>query len=790
MLRENWEGEGLPPIELASEEHALSHLRKAPAPLFGELCAYYEEGERLHFIVYRDSISHLDVEERHLYVAGDFNGWGKAIGNDYWRLQRARACGRDCYRADFPLHEVCKGEVQKFKFVTADSQWLEVDTLAPNACVEADGIVNYELHTRRTGRHCFLFNAGDPYAISSQYAVLWNDNGASQEEPILPGLFFYQLGTDLPLGARVEGGRTIFRLFAPRARHVSVEYWRDLKKEPTYVTMKRAEATTWEAVVREDLHGAYYYFIVDGLAQKSTRFDPEMRLLDPYALACVSEKGPGIVWDHRKLPSLPVKPFEPPSWQDLVIMETHVRDLLRHAPLKLKEEERLGFSGLAKWVRSKGNYLETMGVNCVELQPVQQFDSPCREDYHWGYMTTNYFCPCAWYGRRPEKGTQIEEFADLVAAFHEGGIAVVLDVVYNHVGVPPFLEFIDKEYYLDIDKNGELVNWSGCGNTTRASAAMMLDLIIKSLTHLVEVYDVDGFRFDLGELLGVSALVEIERALKAVKPGVILIVEPWSFRGHIARDLKHTGLAFWNDGFRDFLVDYVKGQGNAEGIRYYMAGSLGHLTSFPAQSVNYVESHDDFCWIDRITEQSNHDGRNPTHHDRARSHLMVAILMSSLGIPMLSAGQDYLRSKHGHHNTYLMGDVNALDYKAIERQRDTHDYFRGWIALRQSLLGKLFRLFERPSEQFFRFFGTHDLSAVVTLYNADFRLGPQRLLFAVNPHADATAKIHTDEHHAQNWCCVADTWRVNPEGLHNEFFQGHQMVLPPLSCALWVERQP
>jgi pullulanase len=131
-------------------------------------------------------------------------------------------------------------------------------------------------------------------------------------------------------------------------------------------------------------------------------------------------------------------------------------------------------------------------------------------------------------------------------------MAVLLDVVFNHVGEPAHLMFIDKLYYFEQDASGQLANWSGCGNDLRAGAAMSKRLIIDSCTHLIRAYGVDGFRFDLAELLGVEVLKEIEVALKTVKPDLILIAEPWSFRGHIAAGLRDTGWASWNDGYRDF----------------------------------------------------------------------------------------------------------------------------------------------------------------------------------------------------------------------------------------------
>jgi pullulanase/glycogen debranching enzyme len=313
-------------------------------------------------------------------------------------------------------------------------------------------------------------------------------------------------------------------------------------------------------------------------------------------------------------------------------------------------------------------------------------------------------------------------------------------------------------------------------------------LIIDSLSHLVETFDVDGFRFDLAELIGTRVLAEIESALKRVKPSIVLIAEPWSFRGHIALELKSTGFASWNDGYRNFLCDYVLGHGNQDGLRYFMNGSLTHLAAWPAQSVNYVESHDDRCWIDKITENPDHQGQFPTPNDRRRTHLMVAILMSSFGIPMLSAGQDFLRTKCGVHNSYRSGDINALDYHRLLAFSGSHEYFRRWIRFRLSERGALLRLGSRPSDGFVHFFGADHGSALAMLLNADYSRGQQRLLFAVNPH-HTTIHIGLGDLKAADWRQLADHERFEPNGLECAFlpWSGSRLELPPLTCGLWEQ---
>lgn len=596
------------------------------------------------------------------------------------------------------------------------------------------------------------------------------------------------LGSDRRLGAYPSGDSTVFRLFAPRASVVRVFFFRHLDSpEPKVQRLSRLDDGVWEASYPANLHGWYYYYCVDSLTRDAaSHFDGNFRILDPYAIATVGPGGPGIIWDRQRL-KRPALPFQPPYWHDLVVLEAHVRDLVRYAPLPLEDEERLGFTGLQKWVEAEGSYLRSLGINAVELQPVQQFGGyDSRDDYHWGYMPVNFFSPESSYALVPELGSQVEEFQSLVAAFHRQSIAVIMDVVYNHFGDPNHLLFIDKHYYFQLDENGNLTNWSGCGNDLRCDTPMGRRLIIESLSHFIETYDIDGFRFDLAELIGVEVLREIETALKRIKPSVVLIAEPWSFRGHIALALKATGFASWNDGYREFLRDYVMGQGNQEGLRYFMAGSLDHLSAWPAQSVNYVESHDDLCWIDKITENPHHRGDHPTANDRRRTHLMLAVLMCSLGMPMLSAGQDTLRTKRGIANSYCAPDENAIDYHRLLVFSGSHDYFRRWIRFRLSEQGKLLRLDSPPSAGYLCYFGAARGSAMAVLLNADHSQGVHQLLFAINPHHEPV-HLSLQNVDLSAWRQLADHERFAARGLSSARFPcvGGRLELPPLSCGLW-----
>jgi pullulanase/glycogen debranching enzyme len=267
---------------------------------------------------------------------------------------------------------------------------------------------------------------------------------------------------------------------------------------------------------------------------------------------------------------------------------------------------------------------------------------------------------------------------------------------------------------------------------------------------------------------------------------VVLIAEPWSFRGHIARELQTTGFASWNDGYRSFLQEYVRGGGTCEQYEHYVTGSPGSFASWPAQTVNYTESHDDKTWIDTITENADGNGQQPTLNDCRRTHLMCAILMTSIGVPMLAAGQDFMRSKKGARNTFQRGDLNALDYRRMYRFPGTHAYFADWIAFRRSGRGRLFRQFSRPGEGFFRFSFAANSTAVVTIYNADRSQGSLRLLFAVNPTLQDVEIPLADTARA-GWRQLADHDRFFRAGDHEPARSVEETVfVPALGCGLWM----
>jgi pullulanase/glycogen debranching enzyme len=786
-LSRDWPEAALPPLSLGPGGPEFVELARVPDHTFGCESGFFVNAFReIFFFLQLAHHPEIDPVTTAVYLAGDFNGWQNAVGNPDWRLLPASLDGERVLLFAAHAERFFTQPPQRFKFVTGEHRWLPVPSQAVNAVRDDLGNYNYLVDPARTGRHLFRFKTAAPIELTEALAVRWTDDPGAEPVPLRPGNFFFQLKSHVPLGAVVGDDETTFRLFAPRAREVFLHVTDKLKQVEAAASyaMDRRSDGAWEARLDGNLDGWYYWYTLDGPRNCYGLFDSEQRVLDPYALAAVGRDGPGIVIDRRKLAPAD-RGFRTPAWQDLVIAEAHVRDLAALSPIKLTAKERMGFTGLRKWLESPDFHLGRLGVNAVELQPVQEFDAETPAEYHWGYMSVNWFAPSSSYALEPARASQIRELQEVVAAFHRRGIAVLFDVVYNHVGVPPHLMHVDKLYYFEQDSAGTLANWSGCGNDLRCRAAMSRRLIIDSLTHLIEVYGVDGFRFDLAELIGVEVLREIETALKRVKADVVLIAEPWSFRGHIAQDLRPTGFASWNDGYRNFLRDYVRGGGTREQFEYFLKGSPGFFASWPAQTVNYTESHDDTTWIDTITENAGGDGQQPTLNDCRRTRLMCAILMASIGIPMLAAGQDFLRSKQGVKNTYQRGDLNALDYRRWYRFPSTHAYFADWIAFRRSERGRLLRQYSRPGDGFFQFFFAAESTAAAVIYNADQSQGSLRLLFAVNPTV-RDLEIPVGEIASAGWSQIADHERFFSAGGHDPARPVEEsLFVPALGCGLW-----
>ena len=558
--------------------------------------------------------------------------------------------------------------------------------------------------------------------------------------------------TVLALGVTQSSSGTSFACYAPNVERVEV---RVFKGEKNFIfPLNFAEGGFWQTTVGKDFTGYAYLFRV---------WAPELKeLVDPYAFQLKTPCGSGIITD--------LKPpeddgFKVPELKDLIISEVHALDLVAYTSIPKNQSIFLQLKAFF----SQPNPIEDLGINAVEFMPLTEFDASSPNMYAWGYMPAHYFALSGTYGTP-------REFQALVQTLHARGLAVILDVVYNHAGKMNDLLRWDEKAYFRHDIDGTRTNCSGCDNDLRTEHPFVQKLIVDSLLHFLKFYRVDGFRFDLAELLNVDILRKIETHLRAYKKDVILIAEPWSFRGHIAHQLRDTTWACWNDRFRESIYHYVEGNVPAEELAYVMSGCVPDPFENAFQSVNYTESHDDYAWADRLS--------GDVETVRRKTHMMFMILMLSSGVPMIAEGQDFLRSKHHARNTYNRGGLNLLDWEVLKKNEATHRYVKNLLKLRASDIGKLFKS-EQPTQTYKRLFRVDKGSTVGILFNADGSKGKQRVLLTVNPHP---FKVNFDCNNldTQNFHQIADT---------NQFFTDKTRFLPqmlslePFSCALFIRER-
>ncbi len=758
-------------------------ISRARGKDFARYSSYYICDGEIHFLLDNQNFSNVRaVENAEYYVCGDFNGWEKAVGNPKWKLKSV-SDGNFARALTVPLSQVAlKRRVGYFKFAGIDGRWLEPRATLPNFERDKLGNSNLRLSLDKSGMHVFVIEFEGIVPLSQPVKISFPQLGVESETN--PSQLLLQCKSDAPLGAHFVDGKTCFSIFAPRATN-AILLWKYREEEVLHVVeASTADTLVWTAKVDGDLSGARYFWSIDGINRDmSSDFDKRVKVADPYANAMDSSSGFSIVKFDSHLP-VAQDDFTPPSWHNLLIAETHLRDVLAQAKADLSPDERLTFAGLTKWLKSKDCYLRQIGANCVELQPIQEFTAEKKSDYEWGYMPVNWFAPASSYASNPEDATQNDEFAELVKAFHKAGIAVILDVVYNHVGEPNYLVKADKSYYFETNLTDHLMNFSGCGNDFRCSAPMARRMIIDSLKKLVVNYGVDGFRFDLAELIGLSTLKEIEVEMKKIKPSIILIAEPWSFRGHIASALKDTGYASWNDGFREFMLSYARGTGDFDGFKYFIGGSKDTVR-FAAQTVNYLESHDDKCLFDRITALYEH----PSRDDIRRYKMAYALIFMSLGIPMVAEGFDLVRTKRGKNNTYKDGAANELDYSRAMRFTGTCQWLRDFAKFRLSEYAAALRIDGEIPEGWIEFFRAHESNASAALFNARGEWNAPKIFVAFNP-TGSSMSFKVGEDFAQNFKQIADIDRFDLSGLRNPIspIENGILTLQRVSMSLWIEK--
>jgi isoamylase len=491
----------------------------------------------------------------------------------------------------------------------------------------------------------------------------------------------------------------------------------------------------------------YYAYSVSGQTLPELHsFDPQKVLLDPYAKCIFFPPGfdrqlamrEGSNAGHAPLGALMAHraSFDwsgdrsPMHESDAIIYELHVRGFTRNPNSGVDSSHAGTYAGLME----KIPYLKDLGITIVELMPVCQRD-PQEVDY-WGYMPLNFFAPHAQYAGSREEDQQHIEFSNMVKAFHQAGIGVVLDVVYNHTcegdhrGPIYCFKGIDSAayYMLSSDPTEPYANYSGTGNTLNFGQAHVRKMVMDSLRYWKREMHIDGFRFDLASVFSRNADGSIngeapifsEIAADPELSQLHLIAEPWDTDTYqLGRGFPGLTWLQWNGRFRDDLRRFVKGDPGM--VPDLMRRLYGSDDLFPDnrpdayhafQSVNFIASHDGFTLYDLVAYNNKHneanghnntDGMNSNYSwncgqegDEGAPESVLALrrkqvknfcclLMLSNGTPMFRAGDEFLNTQFGNNNPYNQdNETGWLDWSQLQKNADIFRFFKNMISFRKS----------------------------------------------------------------------------------------------------------
>lgn len=509
--------------------------------------------------------------------------------------------------------------------------------------------------------------------------------------------------------------------------------------------LHRMKSGVWHTTTKSLRPGVRYALRVDGPDGPTHAFDRQNLLLDPYArgLARTADgdwrsyvQDDAFDWGGVQKPRV--------ALDHTVLYEAHVKGLTKLSP-ELPEELRGTYAGLAH--PSTIDYLKDLGVTTIELLPVHQHVSEQRLQNqglinYWGYNTLNFFTPHAAYATRDAQfggtGAVLREFKGMVKLLHEAGLEVVLDVVYNHTaeegreGPTTSFRGIDGATYYRQQADGTYIDTTGCGNTIDFSQPVAQRLVLDSLRYWANEVQVDGFRFDLMATLGRNGGAEFDREhplLRAILDdpalqGVKMISEPWDVgMGGWQVGNFPNGYHEWNDGFRDrarafWLTDVgaAREHGTApEGIGSLARRITGSAHVFahergPLASVNFITAHDGFTVADLTAYNGKHNigngenNRDGTDNNRsynfgvegltddlvittarrkAMRNLMATLILSA-GMPMITAGDEVGRSQRGNNNAYCHdSELTWLDWRFEGWQHDLRRVVQRLLQLRR-----------------------------------------------------------------------------------------------------------
>jgi len=528
------------------------------------------------------------------------------------------------------------------------------------------------------------------------------------------------------LGLTYSKNQSTFRIWTPTAEKAQLIFYNggDDEIQTGKLDMNKGADGTWTITVAGDQIGKFYVFRV----QINGKWLNEVP--DPYAKAVGVNGKRAVVID--------LKETNPPGWEndkspefknktDAILYELHVRDASIHPNSGIKHKGKyLGLTETgtknAEGFSTGLDHIKELGITHVHLLPVFDFYSideskPDKPQYNWGYDPLNYNVPDGSYSTNPYDGvTRIKEFKQMVQAFHQNGIRVVMDVVYNHTRLTQdsYFNQLVPGYYYRHTKDGKLSNATACGNETASERYMVRKFMLESVLYWVKEYHIDGFRFDLMGVHDIETMNLISRELHKIRPDILLYGEGWtagssplpdSLRALKKNAYKLDRIAVFSDDIRDGIKGsvfehddkgFVSGkQGMEESIKFGIVASCKHpqvdytkvnyskaaYAAQPWNTITYAECHDNLVLWDKLAVSAN----DATKAERIEmDKLALSIVLTSQGISFLHAGTEFLRSKKGVENSFESSDsINAIDWSLKTKNNEIFEFVKGLVKLRK-----------------------------------------------------------------------------------------------------------
>ncbi|MCR4908615.1 MAG: glycogen debranching protein GlgX [Lachnospiraceae bacterium] len=559
----------------------------------------------------------------------------------------------------------------------------------------------------------------------------------------------YRVGRVFPFGATIESdGAVNFSVYSKEATGCTLVLFHHGSKKP-WVEIPFPEAFRIGNVYTMMVYGintetTEYGYRFDGpcVPEKGLLFDNSRILLDPYARSVSGRSVWGRKPDYSDIFSHRGQIIrEDYIWEgdkpleirqcDLVIYEMHVRSFTAHKSSESK------YPGTFAGITGKIPYLKELGVNCVELMPVFEFDEfeNAREKDGkqllncWGYSTVAFFAPKAGYAVSAAFGMEADELKGMIKRLHQNGIEVILDVVFNHTAEGnengPCISYrgIDNRTYYLLTPDGFYYNFSGCGNTMNCNDPVVRNMVLDCLRYWVSAYHVDGFRFDLASILTrdeagspmINPPLLDSIAHDAVLGKSILIAEAWDAGGlyQVGSFPSWRRWSEWNGRYRDCLRRFIKGGAECAPELYHRIKGSDDMYAgrSAAASVNFVTCHDGFTLYDLVSYNEKHNEDNGENNlDGSDSNdswncgaegetddagilelrfrqmrNMLTILLTSRGIPMLLSGDEFANTQWGNNNAYCQdNEISWLDWSLLNKNKELFDFVKHLIAFRVS----------------------------------------------------------------------------------------------------------